>query len=1199
MPLRSIATAFVVAAAVLRGVSYADDALSAPRLLETRCFECHGGDHREGGLYLRSRDDALLGGDSGEPAIVPGDASAGALIARITAADPADRMPPKGKPLTQDEVDTIRAWINAGASWGEFDAAGVPKSSHWAFQPPAAPALPEVRGDAWVRNPIDAFVLARLREEGLAPSPEADRNTLIRRVSLDLRGLPPTPEEVEAFVNDSRPDAYERLVDAFLASPHYGERMAVPWLDAARYADTNGFEKDRARPIWPYRDWVIQAFNDDKPYDQFIIEQLAGDLLPQATVEQHVATGFLRNSMINEEGGIDVEEYRYEAMVDRTNAVGTVMMGLTLACAQCHTHKYDPITQREYFEFYAFLNNTDDVSVTLPDAEIQAERDAIEAKIRAAVADLPNRFPLGKTVREDYALNPTAYTANEGTLDKVDGETLRLQDAAPDKAAYTITFGLDTRPINGLTIHTIPDETFPQGGAGRAVSGNFVVTEVRVSYGPLEEGAALQPVTLARAVADHAQPGYPADHAIDGNPGTGWAVGGAESSPHTLTLWFDAPLEVNEISRLQLEIDQNHGGQHLIGQFRVDAVMEYLPPSDAPDDVRRARYLEQRFTEWKDETRTKAVPWTVLRPVEMHSKNHATLTVLDDQSILASGDIPNVDTYDLAFFADLENITAIRIEALPHESLPNGGPGRGVIMSKGGDFLLSEVAVEAAPWENPEAVNPVALQNASEDYAAPDRTAAHALDGKLDTGWSVKDREGQPHAAVFEFTEPVGTAGGTLLKLKLDQYYVHQHTLGRLRISATTAALPVKASGVPADIEEALLANPPSDAQTEALRAHFLSVAPELADAHTEIAALKASMPELPTSLTLAERANPRVTHIHHRGEFLSPRATVQPDVLAVLPPLPEHGPRNRLMLAQWLVSPEHPLTSRVIVNRLWQQVFGRGIVPTVDDFGTRGETPSHPDLLDWLALEFQRRGWSIKEMMRLMVTSSTYRQSSRVTPELLEHDPENTLLARGPRFRVPAEFVRDIALASSGLLTETVGGPSVYPPMPPGVLSIVYAGGWDTDEGEDRYRRGLYTFWKRTLPYPSATVFDAPARDMACVRRVQSNTPLQALTLLNDTVFVEAARAMAARLLQEAPADDAARIDHLFMLCLARNADDLERAWVQEFLTLQRERLAQSGAPSDIALGGQVNGTEVQELAAWTLVCRAILNLDETISKT
>ena len=976
--------------------------------------------------------------------------------------------------------------------------------------------------------------------------------------------------------------------------------MAVPWLDAARYADTNGFEKDRARSVWPYRDWVIHAFNNDKPYDHFLVEQLAGDLLPNPTVDQRVATGFLRNSMINEEGGIDVEEYRYEAMVDRTNTVSTVMMGLTMACAQCHTHKYDPITQREYFQLYAFLDNTDDVSTTIPDSTIEAERAAIETKIRAIVVDLPNHFPVADKVREEYPLNPVSFDASEGTLTNED-QSFRLIDAAPDKCTYTLAFGLEPHAINGLVITTAPDAAFPNGGAGLADSGNFVISEVRVSSITSGASATPQPIPLARAEADHAQQNHEAEKAIDAKPETGWAVGGAENKPHTLALWFDSPVTIDANTRLHVEIDQNHGARHVLGKFQVTAVMEQIPPSDLPDDVRRAQHLDAEFEAWKAETRAMAAPWTVLRPVEAISANHATLTVQDDRSILASGDIPNTDTYNLAFNSDLENITAIRIEALPHESLPNGGPGRGVIMSNGGDFLLSEIAAQAAPWQQPDALAPITLQNASEDYSDAGRPARLALDGKLDSGWTIKGREGQPHAAVFEFAQPVSHAGGTLLKLKLEQFYVHQHTLGRFRVSATSAPLPVKASGVPADIETALLADSPSDEQHAALRDHYLSVAPELASAHAEVAGLKKSMPVLPTSLALAERAVPRQTHIHHRGEFLSPREPVSPGVPAVLPPLPDHGAPNRLMLAQWLVAPDHPLTARVMVNRLWQQVFGRGIVPTVDDFGTRGEAPSHPELLDWLALEFQRRGWSVKEMMRLMVTSNTYRQSSRVTPDLLERDPDNTLLARGPRFRVPGEIVRDIALASSGLLNESLGGPSVFPPLPPGVLTIVYGGGnpWDTDEGADRYRRGIYTFWKRTLPYPSATVFDAPVRDTACVRRVQSNTPLQALTLLNDTVFVEAARAMAKRLLNEAPADDAARIDYLFTLCVARTPDEQERGWVQDYLSTQRARLAQAGATADIATGGKIDGQKVQELAAWTLVCRALLNLDETITKT
>lgn len=992
-------------------------------LLESRCIDCHSLDTRKGGLRVDSVAALLTGGDSGNPAVQVGDADASLLIARVTSDDPETRMPPKGPALSAEEVAALRAWIDDAKRWTETsdDGAAV-QSDHWAFQLPLAPPLPATTDTTWSRNAIDAFILARLEAKGLRPSPEADRATLIRRLSLDLIGLPPTPDEIAAFVADKSPTAYDDLVERLLASPHYGERQAVRWLDAARYADTNGYEKDRTRSVWPYRDWVIDAYNRDLPYDRFVIEQIAGDLLPGATPDQHIATGFLRNSMINEEGGVDVEEFRYEAMVDRTSTVATAFLGMTFACAQCHTHKFDPITQREYFSFYAYLNNTDDVDYVLEDEAIAKKRARIRGEVEAAIDELSRQFP-AESPEEDHALA-------------------------------------------------------------------------------------------------------------------------------------------------------------------------------------RAAHLNKQFAAWETTLAPKAVDWSLADPVAMHSKGHATLTRLDDGSILASGDNPNTDTYTITLRSDEERISAIRIEALPHDSLPGGGPGRGVIMSEG-DFLLSEIGLEAAPWNTPEALAPVALTEASQDYAHADRNAALALDGKLDTGWSVKDALGKPHVAVFNLATPIEASGGAVLRLTLDQYYVHQHTLGRFRISVVDAPESVVTTGLPSDLEAALLSakSDRTPAQRAALRRQFLLTTPELAEEQQKIARLEASIPQFPTTLALAEREVPRVTRMHKRGEFLSPGATVLASMPAVLPAAPEHAPANRLTLARWITAPENPLTARVAVNRAWQGHFGQGLVTTPEDFGTRGARPSHPELLDWLAVEFQRRAWSRKELTRLIVTSATYRQSSNVTPALIEADPQNTLLARGPRFRAEAELVRDIALAASGLLNPEIGGPSVYPPIPDGALSLVYPdpNGWPTAKGADRYRRGFYTFWKRTLPFPTAAVFDAPTRDSTCVRRVRSSTPLQALTLLNDEVFMDVARALAGQVLNEADGDREKALQIAFLRCTGRQPDPQELTWLTDYLDQQRARFAEGRADATV-LGknvGEAGSHSPETLAAWTLVCRVILNLDETITRS
>ena len=1170
-------------------------------ILERHCFDCHGGGARKGGLALDAERDALQGGDSLHPALIAGQSAASQIVQRVLSSDPAKRMPPKGDPLSTEEVATLRAWIDAGAKWGAGstgNAAAPAKpagADHWAYLPPVQAAPPVVDNAAWVHNPIDAFALAAMQHAGLSPTREADRHTLVRRLYLDLLGLPPSPEEVTAFVQDTRPDAYERLVDTLLASPHHGERMAVPWLDIAHYADTNGFEKDRPRTMWPYRDWVINAFNSNMPFDQFVIEQIAGDMLPGATQDQRIATGFLRNTMINEEGGVDQEEYRFEAINDRMNTVGMAFLGLTLNCAQCHTHKYDALTQREYYALFAFLNNADEIEMPVVSPEITREREVIATEIAAMEAGLAAKFPLDPAVRQTFPLMPQAAHAASGGALAIDGEgVVRAQGDAAERDTYTVTLEAAPGTYHALRLETLGDAKLPRLGPGRSEGGNFVLTGVgaRVLAGTPRD------LTFARAEADVEQPGFGVLGAIDAATETGWAVGapvGKAEEQRSAIFWLAEPLILTASTPLIVNLDQQFGQRHLIGKFRLSLIAENLP-EDVP--AAREAYLSQRLAAWRDDVASRAVPWAPLKAVDARSKNEVTFERQPDLSLLVKGDNPNTDTYEVSFRSDLQGITALRLEVLPDPSLPGGGPGRGIIMSPNeGDFLLSEIAATVAPWNAPGEAIAVPLQDASQDFAAPGREAALALDGKLDTGWSVMGGEGQPHAAVFNFATPVGHAGGTLLSLKLDQYYVHLHTLGRFRVSVTTAPAPVRASGVPAEVEAALLA-PPGAERDAILRDHFLRHAPELAAEHQKIAERRKAMPKYPRALVLQERADPRVTRIHHRGEFLAEREPVQPGIPAVLPPLPTEAPPNRLSFAQWLVSPQNPLTARTTMNRLWQQFFGRGLVNTPEDFGVRGDRPTHPELLDWLAVEFMRRGWDHREMTRLIVTSSVYRQAAEATPALLEQDPVNEWLARGPRFRVDGEFVRDIALATSGLLSPRLGGPSVFPPLPSGMLDLVYGGTvWKLSEGDDRYRRGLYTFWKRTMPYPTSMTYDCPARDTAVVKRVRSNTPLQALTQLNDGVFVEAARALAQRVLREAGTDPGTRLDRAMLLCVARPADAVEREKLLAFVAAQQTRL-RTGELDAAALCGKDLPAD-PDLAAWITLCRVLLNLDETLTRS
>jgi hypothetical protein len=990
-------------------------------ILSRHCFKCHGPDEgqRMAKLRLDLPGAAVAPAGSGKRAIVPGKTDGSELVHRIFAAEPARRMPPAAanNPLSEAEKQVLKRWIAAGAKYEQ----------HWAFVPPKPAPLPAVKLNSWPKNGIDRFVLARLEKEGLKPSPEADRYTLVRRVSLDLTGLPPTPEEADQFVNDRSPDAYEKLVDKLLASPHYGERWARRWLDLARYSDTNGYEKDRARSVWPYRDWVIHALNEDMPFDQFTLEQIAGDMLPNATPQQKIATGFHRNTMLNEEGGADPLEYRYYAMVDRVATTGTAWLGLTTGCAQCHTHKFDPIPQREYYQLMALLDNADEPEMEVPQPEVAARRAELEKQVAAVEGDLPNRFP-----------------------------------------------GSD-----GLT-----------------------------------------------------------------------------------------------------------GGQN----------------------------LERKFSEWLAGEEKRAVRWTLLHPVSARS-TMPLLTVLPDGSVLASGDQTKRDVYDVVFRTDLKGISAIRLEVLPDDSLPKHGPGRVFYEGAPGDFFLSEVTLKADGA-------PVSLGRATQSFG---NSAGTAIDGNPQTGWSINGGQGRAHAAVFSLSQPLAAARDLSLQLLFERY--HSADLGRFRVWATTDSRQVDASAFPTELEPALLtpAEQRTAEQRDRLLKYYLSVAPELAPAREEMAKLRQQMPAYPTALVFAERPpeNPRATYVHRRGEWLQPMEKVEPGGLSVLNPLPPGAPKNRLTLARWLVDPKNPLTARVTVNRQWQAFFGQGIVRSTQDFGYQGEPPTHPELLDWLACSFvtgdggrrtgapglpssvsglpaspdPRRAWSLKALHRLIVTSATYRQASRVTPLLAQRDPQNRLLARGPRVRLEAELIRDAALRASGLLSEKIGGPSVFPPQPPGVTSEGTYGplNWQPSQGEDRYRRGLYTFSKRTAPYAMFSTFDAPSGDACVARRDVSNTPLQALTLLNDGVFVETAQALGKMIAGRAGTTEE-RAAYLFRRCLTRPPTGDETALLARYYGGLKERLAKKELDA-ATIAGPGEG-DAEERAAWTLLARSVLNLDEAIVK-
>ncbi|MEQ2009535.1 MAG: PSD1 and planctomycete cytochrome C domain-containing protein, partial [Limisphaerales bacterium] len=955
-------------------------------ILSRQCFACHGPDEhaRKAGLRLDLRESALKPAKSGKRAIVPGKPDQSELVRRITSTDHNKVMPPPEtkKQLTPAEMDTLRRWVAAGADY----------QPHWAFIKPKQAALPKVKQAAWPQNAIDHFILARLEKEGLKPSPPADDYTLVRRIYLDLIGQPPTPEEADAFVKSAqignRQSAIANLADKLLASPHYGERWARKWLDLARYADTNGYEKDRPRPIWPWRDWVIRALNEDLPFDQFTIHQLAGDLLPPAprhqTLDPLVATGFHRNTMLNEEGGIDPLEFRFYAMVDRVATTGTTWLGLTTGCAQCHTHKFDPIPHTEFYAMMAFLNNADEPDQDLPDAALAEQNRKNLERAAQLLAELPNRFPPSKPTTPEAPKTPSPS---------------------------------------------------PPSGERAAVRG------------------------------------------------------------------------------------------------------QATPALSGPE------HLAAHFSDWLATERPRVVQWTNLRPADAKS-NLPLLTVQPDDSVFASGDITKMDTYELTFRKVPAGVTALRLEALPDDRLPAHGPGLTYYEGRKGDFFMGEFKVFAGGGQ-------LKLVRATESFSknnfgnAP-VTAALATDGNPETGWSTASREGERHEAVFNLAEPLRAAGELRVKMLFGRHYAA--SLGRFRIAFTTDPRGATASTLPLEAQELLL-KPDSQltaADRAKLREHFFLVAPELKDARVEIERLR-KPPTYQTTLVLRERPpeNPRPTHRHHRGEFLSPKEAVAPAVLGVLNPLPSGAPTNRLGFAHWLVSPENPLTARVTVNRQWAAFFGRGLVRTTEDFGLQGDAPTHPELLDWLAVEFMKHGWSLKQLHKLIVTSATYQQSSSVGADVRRlassqsaianrqspmTDPDNKLLSRFPRARLDAELIRDSVLRASGQLSPKIGGPSVYPPQPASVTSEGVYGGksWNESTGEDRYRRGLYTFAKRSAPYAMFNTFDGPSGEACVARRDVSNTPLQALTLLNDTVILEAAQALGRQLATQ-PGSTESRVETLF----------------------------------------------------------------------
>lgn len=1032
-------------------------------ILQTSCYACHGSQKSLAGLRLDNKESAMKGGVSGA-VIIAGNGKDSRLVHRIMGLDDEMRMPMKGEPLTPAQIETIKTWIDQGAQWPDEDGNATkkptaaststsqknPAPSHWAYLVPSHPQPPDIVQSAWVRTPVDNFVLARLEKENLTPSPEASKETLVRRLFLDLTGLPPAPKDVDDFLADVRPDAYEKLVDRLLGDPHYGERWARPWLDLARYADTNGYEKDRRREMWEYRDWVINALNNDLPFDEFTIEQLAGDMLPAPTTEQKIATGFHRNTMLNQEGGVDTEEARWETLLDRVNTTSTVWLGSTLACAQCHNHKYDPFTQKDYYRMLAFFDNAD--------YHVEGEGDKW---VREPQLDLPTPEQKGK------------------------------RDALK-----------------------------------------------------------------------------------------------------------------SEMSALETQLDTS-------------------TPA-----------LASAQLVWEKEIAAAATHWVALDPLTFSSHDATTLTKNADKSLSAGGINPDHDTYLMTARVDLPQITGIRLEALTDPGLPRGGPGRDAY----GDFVLTDFTVTTTPdsavggarASSPSSAPLIFKAAQADDWSGddPKNLIAGANDGggnsndrnaAKNKGWAVdatKDRARVSRQIVFATAQPLALSGANTITIKLGHHAEDfNQGIGRFRLSVTSDPDPFAIVRIPARLRP-VLDTPESERsadQRRALAAHYRTLAPSLQIARDRLARLRAEWRNLGIVSTgvMQERASYEwpATYLRLRGAYLNKGEKVYAAVPSVLPQLPEGQLPNRLGLARWIASADNPLTARVTVNRYWEQLFGRGIVETSEDFGSQGEAPTHPELLDWLATEFVARKWSPKAMIRLMVTSATYKQSSAATPALIERDPYNKLLARGPRFRMEAEMIRDVALAASGELSDKIGGPSVFPPQPDGIWDLPYNDDqWKTSEGADRYRRALYTFLRRTSPYPSFLTFDAPSREVCTVRRVRTNTPLQSLTTLNDPAFFDAARALAKRMQDEGGTDASSRLTYGFRLCTARRPKTAESS---SLLTLYRQQLinyTRDQQAARRASGGAQSAKEqtvergtsaaYAERAALTIVANVLLNLDETLTK-
>jgi cytochrome c553 len=1152
-------------------------------ILSDRCFKCHGPDEaareQTGGLRLDSFEGATAILEDGGQAIVPGDPARSLVMQRLRAGSERHRMPPADSNLTisEDEIALIERWIAGG---GEY-------TKHWAFVPPVKAEVPRVEGQAWCRNEIDRFVLGELERRGIEPSPEADRATLIRRVYLDVTGLPPTPEQIDAFVGDTGADAYERVVDGLLASEHYGERMALMWLDVARYADTNGYHHDNERSQWPWRDWVIEAFNDNKPFDAFVVEQIGGDEIPEATLEERIATGFNRNHPMTDEGGAIDEEYRVEYAADRVETMSNAFLALTMNCTRCHDHKFDPLTQDDYFSLFAFFNSTTEKGLY---DRAQGDRDKafppflkaptdeqLEAlnEVEADIADLAARMegPLDglddqqavweKTLRAEHAVSwskakVTQATSTGGaTLEVLDDGSVLVTGENPETDVHELTIHTDGSSLNLIVVEVLPDERMFEGRVGRAPNGNAVLSGIEVEAVSATDPTQTQAVQFAYAWADIEQANGDFDviNALRADDPLGWAVAGHQGDGPRVAIFFsNEPFGFIGGTDLRVRLRyETQYAQHVFGRVRVLA--------GSAQSVRKVLPVVER-------------DWFIAAPFEAATGDEAFETAYGPESItrldLSQG------------FGEGGKIRWVhRPDVVNGQSVALDGERRAFYLAR--TYFSSQPRQIELSLGSDDAIRVFLggvelLANNARRGVAPDQ---EKLTVDLPAGESV---------VVVKIVNDGGPGG--VYAQRLDELPLHVAPVALLDAADRTEA---HASAL-------------RQGYRERLSPAYRALREELARAQTEQADIESMIPNV---MVMDELPEPRATFVLSRGQYdlLDESRPVERTTPRVLNSWPESAPHNRYGLGLWLVSEDNPLTARVAVNRFWQTVFGLGLVKTADDFGMQGDWPSHPALLDWLAVDFREHGWDVKRLVRQMVTSSTYRQSSVVRADLAELDPENRLLARASRRRLPAELVRDNALAAAGLLNDKVGGASVRPYQPAGLweersMPVSNTRIFERDTGDKLYRRGMYTFWKRSAPPPQMANFDAPTREYCVALRSVTNTPVQALTLMNDETYLEIARVLAARVWSEVQGDGALdeRLGRMFRLATGRSpeTDELEVLRSSYEFALERYEQAPEDAQALLSYGEIERNMEINvaEHAALTVVANIVLNLDETVTR-